>query len=61
VKNGIQQKEENDEPADPNEVYSQMLELYTMLPPFPFKKKKKMKKDNSSNQNQTINNGSSEK
>jgi hypothetical protein len=56
VKNGIQQKEENDEYTDPNEVYSHMLELYTMLPPFPFKKK-----DNSSNQNQTINNGSSEK
>jgi hypothetical protein len=59
VKNRIRQKEENDELADPNEVYSQMLELYTMLPPFPFKKKKK--KDNSNNQNQTINNGSSEK
>jgi len=58
VKNGIQQKEENDEHTDPNEVYSHMLELYTMLPPFPFKKKKE---GDSSNQNRTINNGISEK
>lgn len=41
MKNEIHNKEEHDEYIDPNEVYREMLELYTMLPPVPFRKKQK--------------------
>ena len=38
MKNGIQNKEEHDEHIESNELFENMLELYTMLPPFPFRK-----------------------
>jgi hypothetical protein len=49
MKNGIQNKEEYDEYIESNELFEQMLELYTMLPPFPFRKtQKKPKSDKES-------------
>ena len=44
MRNEIQNKEEHDEYIDPNEVYREMLELYTMLPPSPFRKRQKKTK-----------------
>ncbi|MGD0341306.1 MAG: hypothetical protein ABSA76_06335 [Bacteroidales bacterium] len=41
MKKKDQKNEEDREHIDSNEGYSQMLELYTMLPPSPFKKKRK--------------------
>ena len=39
MKKETHKQQEHDEEFDPDEGYNQMFELYTMLPPFPFKKK----------------------
>lgn len=46
MKKENQKKEEDREHIDSNEGSSQMLELYTMLPPSPFKKKRKKTSSN---------------
>jgi hypothetical protein len=49
MKNEIQNKEEHDEYIESNELFKQMLELYTMLSPFPFRKtQEKSKSDKES-------------
>lgn len=44
MKNEIHNKEEHEEHIYPNDVNREMLELYTMLPPFPFRKKQLISK-----------------